>query len=135
MARLRVASTRNGRVAVRVGHFARAVGVLHITAFAGLALAGAFSCPRRRRGADPVPVQYDDGKVLVLLALRHLHPSPAPHFHPRVRRQRGCLEGLSPFDFAEVPVNEAPNDDPAAKPRPPVAGWLLYIPNGDAAAD
>jgi hypothetical protein len=44
-----------------------------------------------------------------------------------------CLEGISPFDFAEVPVNEGPPDpdpdadpDPAAPPRPAVAGWLRF---------
>jgi len=39
-----------------------------------------------------------------------------------------CLDGLSPFDFAEVPVNEGrihPNDaDPAT--CQPIAGWLRY---------
>ena len=37
-----------------------------------------------------------------------------------------CLEGVSPFDFAEVPVNEGvrhPNDDPNA---PDIAGVLRY---------
>ena len=41
-----------------------------------------------------------------------------------------CLDGLSPFDFAEVPVNEGrvhPNDaDPAT--CNPIAGWLRYKP-------
>ena len=41
-----------------------------------------------------------------------------------------CLHGLSPFDFAEVPVNEGrvhPNDaDPEA--YKPIAGWLRYTP-------
>ena len=41
-----------------------------------------------------------------------------------------CLDGLSPFDFAEVPVNEGrvhPNDaDPAT--YKPIAGWLRYTP-------
>ena len=42
-----------------------------------------------------------------------------------------CLEGLSPFDFPEVVVNEGrihPNDaDPAT--YKPIAGWLRYTPN------
>ena len=41
-----------------------------------------------------------------------------------------CLDGLSPFDFAEVPVNEGrlhPNDaDPAT--YKPIAGWLRFEP-------
>jgi hypothetical protein len=45
-----------------------------------------------------------------------------------------CLAGLSPFDFAEVPVNEMPHDEPAAKPRPAIAGWLRYLPNEDGSA-
>jgi len=41
-----------------------------------------------------------------------------------------CLDGLSPFDFAEVPVNEGrvhPNDADPATYRP-IAGWLSYTP-------
>lgn len=39
-----------------------------------------------------------------------------------------CLEGISPFDFEAVPVNQGPVDDrdPAAPPRPAVAGWLRF---------
>ena len=41
-----------------------------------------------------------------------------------------CLDGLSPFDFPEVAVNEGrvhPNDaDPAT--YKPIAGWLRYTP-------
>ena len=42
-----------------------------------------------------------------------------------------CLEGISPFDFDEVPVNEGRSHpkDPDAKPRPPLAGWLRFVPN------
>lgn len=39
-----------------------------------------------------------------------------------------CLDGVSPFDFAEVPVNEGrvhPNDQQAA-PGPRIAGYLRY---------
>lgn len=43
-----------------------------------------------------------------------------------------CLEGMSPFDFAEVPVNEGkvhPNDRPAGSSN--IAGWLRYTANTD----
>lgn len=43
-----------------------------------------------------------------------------------------CIEGMSPFDFAEVPVNEGrvhPNDRPAGSSN--IAGWLRYQPNID----
>lgn len=41
-----------------------------------------------------------------------------------------CLEGFSPFDFAEVPVNEGrihPKDRPAGS-GPEIAGYLRFIP-------
>ena len=41
----------------------------------------------------------------------------------------GCLEGVSPFDFAEVVVNNGtahPSDDPAA---PRIAGVLRFSPS------
>ena len=41
-----------------------------------------------------------------------------------------CLEGVSPFDFAEVPVNEGrihPNDRPPGVGRD-IAGYLRYFP-------
>ncbi len=41
-----------------------------------------------------------------------------------------CLDGLSPFDFPEVPVNEGrihPNDRADGK-RDELAGWLCYTP-------
>lgn len=42
-----------------------------------------------------------------------------------------CLEGVSPFDFACVPVFEGvqhPNDNPGS-PRDEIAGYLRYEPN------
>lgn len=42
-----------------------------------------------------------------------------------------CLEGISPFDFEEVPVNEGrlhPKDNGAGG-RPEIAGYLRYFPN------
>ncbi|SDD08131.1 Uncharacterized conserved protein [Massilia sp. PDC64] len=41
-----------------------------------------------------------------------------------------CLDGVSPFDFAEVPVNEGrnhPSDRPAGG-GPDIAGYLRYFP-------
>ncbi len=42
-----------------------------------------------------------------------------------------CLDGLSPFDFPEVPVNEGrvhPNDRSDGK-RDEIAGWVRYASN------
>ena len=42
-----------------------------------------------------------------------------------------CLDGLSPFDFAQVVVNEGrihPNDA-TAEDYDPIAGWIRYQPN------
>lgn len=41
-----------------------------------------------------------------------------------------CLEGLGPFDFPEVPVNDGVNhpSDPGNAPR--LAGWLRFEPVG-----
>ena len=42
-----------------------------------------------------------------------------------------CLEGISPFDFKEVPVNEGrihPKDKVGGG-RPDIAGYLRFIPN------
>lgn len=47
-----------------------------------------------------------------------------------------CLEGISPFDFAEVPVYDGvthPSDRPAGS-GPALAGTLRYIPAGDGEA-
>ncbi|GGX84973.1 GFA family protein [Massilia dura] len=44
-----------------------------------------------------------------------------------------CLEGISPFDFSEVPVNEGrihPRDNPVRKGSG-IAGYLRYFPGMD----
>ena len=44
-----------------------------------------------------------------------------------------CIEGMSPFDFAEVPVNEGrthPKD--RADGRSVIAGWVRYEVNPEA---
>ncbi|MGK5011141.1 GFA family protein [Janthinobacterium sp. MDB2-8] len=42
-----------------------------------------------------------------------------------------CLEGISPFDFAEVPVNEGRTHpkDSGARGGPSIAAYLRYFPN------
>lgn len=44
-----------------------------------------------------------------------------------------CLEGISPFDFEEVPVNEGQihPKDKGAGGRPDIAGYLRFTPNTD----
>ena len=44
-----------------------------------------------------------------------------------------CLEGVSPFDFGEVPVNEGRNHpkDKVGEVGPEIAGYLRYFPNTD----
>jgi len=47
-----------------------------------------------------------------------------------------CIEGMSPFDFAEVPVNEGrvhPKDRAGGGSN--VAGWLRYESNPDSVQD
>jgi hypothetical protein len=44
-----------------------------------------------------------------------------------------CLEGVTPFDFAEVPVYDGqvhPKDNPV-KGGPQIAGYLRFSPNAD----
>lgn len=42
-----------------------------------------------------------------------------------------CVEGVSPFDFGEVPVNEGRNHpkDKVGEDGPDIAGYLRYFPN------
>lgn len=47
-----------------------------------------------------------------------------------------CLEGMSPFDFDEVPVNEGgshPKDRPGGSSL--IAGWLRYQANPEVQGD
>lgn len=39
-----------------------------------------------------------------------------------------CLEGVSPFDFSEVPVNDGVNHPSDATAKPQVVGVLHFIP-------
>ncbi|RYX96006.1 MAG: GFA family protein [Comamonadaceae bacterium] len=48
-----------------------------------------------------------------------------------------CIEGMSPFDFAVLPVNEGrmhPNDRPPGQGGSNIAGWLRYEANPAAQA-
>jgi hypothetical protein len=109
----------------------------------------------RMRGAVAVSANIEDLQILEgeqALTLYQFNTMTAKHYfcsrcgiythHQRrtFNHEYGvnvaCLEGLSPFDFAEVPVNEAPADGlpPGAKRGPSVAGWLRYVPNRDDGA-
>jgi hypothetical protein len=103
------------------------------------------------RGAVAVSANLDDIKVLQgeeALTLYQFNTGEAKHyfcsrcgiytFHQRRSspHQYGvnvaCIEGMSPFDFAEVPVNEGrthPKD--RAEGGSLVAGWLRYQVNPD----
>jgi len=103
----------------------------------------------RMRGAVAVTVRLEDLEVLQgqeSLALYQFHTGEAKHhfcaqcgiytFHQRRSSpdQYGvnvaCIEGMSPFDFAEVPVSDGVHHakDRAGGAAPP-AGWLRYEAN------
>ena len=106
----------------------------------------------RMRGAVAVSAQREDIAVTAgqaLLIRYQFNTGQAQHFfcsrcgvytfHQRRSNplqygvNAACLEGLSPFDFAEVPVSEGrshPSDRPGTAPQ--VAGWVRYIPHPDA---
>jgi hypothetical protein len=106
----------------------------------------------RMRGAVAVSANLADIEVLQgreALTLYRFNTGEARHyfcarcgiytFHQRrsVPHQYGvnvaCIEGMSPFDFAEVPVLEGrshPKDRPDGKSR--IAGWLRYRANPEA---
>ncbi|MFC7288267.1 GFA family protein [Herminiimonas glaciei] len=103
----------------------------------------------RMRGAVAVSANLDDIKVLQgeeVLTLYQFNTGEAKHyfcsccgiytFHQRRSspHQYGvnvaCIEGMSPFDFAEVPVNEGrshPKDSVGGTSG--IAGWLRYQAN------
>lgn len=106
----------------------------------------------RMRGAVAVSANLDDITVThgqEALTLYQFHTQQAKHyfcskcgiytFHQRrsAPHQYGvnvaCIEGMSPFDFAEVPVSEGrshPND--RMDGQAVVAGWLRYEANPGA---
>jgi len=70
---------------------------------------GDWRCPRiwtastlpRAANAQRLPVQHQHRKALPLLALWHLHPSPAAvQIRSNTVSNVACLEGMRPFDFS-----------------------------------
>lgn len=122
-----------------------------VTLSEGLSSARRCNCSLcAKRGAVAVTAQRDGLKLLAgkdrlatyrfntWVAEHHFCTTCGIYTHHRRRSnpdQLGvnvaCLDGLSPFDFAEVPVNEGrihPRDrtDPNADDT---AGWLRYTPS------
>lgn len=119
---------------------------------AGLDTARRCNCSYcRMRGAVAVSASLEDIEITSgeeLLTLYQFNTMQAKHYfcskcgiytHHQRRSNPGqyginaaCLEGISPFDFEEVPVNEGrihPKDKgPGAGPE--IAGYLRYLPNG-----
>ena len=122
----------------------------HVTLSDGLHSARRCNCSYcRMRGAVAVSAELTDFRILQgddLLTVYRFNTKSAEHFfcsrcgiytHHQRRsnpHQYGvnvaCLEGISPFDFDEVPVSDGiahPKDDPSgAGPRQ--AGVLRFIP-------
>ena len=121
-----------------------------VTLSEGLASARRCNCSIcRMRGAVAVTAQRDGLKLLQgedSLATYRFNTGVAEHHFCKTcgiytyHRRRSdpdqlgvnvaCLDGLSPFDFTEVPVNEGrvhPNDREAGKSNV-IAGWLHYNP-------
>ena len=119
----------------------------HVRLTDGLRTARRCTCSYcRMRGAVAVSADLDGITILAgedLLALYRFGTGAAKHYfclrcgiytHHQRRsnpNQYGinvaCLDGLSPFHFAEVPVNDGvahPTDNPAAGPR--IDGVLRY---------
>lgn len=102
----------------------------------------------RGRGVSSAPGHRDHvgEKVLTLyqfntMQAKHYFCSKCGIYTHHQRRSKpdqyginaACLEGISPFDFEEVPVNEGrihPKDKGAGA-GPEIAGYLRYIPNTD----
>lgn len=104
----------------------------------------------RMRGAVAVSAEFQDIEVTAgeeWLTLYQFNTLQAKHYfcskcgiytHHQRRsnpKQYGinaaCLEGVSPFDFGEVPVNEGRIHpmDKAGESGPNIAGYLRYFPN------
>ncbi len=119
-----------------------------VTLTEGLASARRCNCSYcSMRGAVAVTARRDGLKLLSsedFLATYRFNTGAAEHHfctncgiytHHRRRSNAeelgvnvACLEGLSPFDFAEIPVNEGrihPNDADSTNDQP-IAGWLRY---------
>lgn len=104
----------------------------------------------RMRGAVAVSAALQDIEITAgasALTLYQFNTRQAKHYfcskcgiythHQRRSRpdqygiNAACLEGVSPFDFAEVPVNEGRRHpkDSAGAGGPEIAGTLRYFPN------
>jgi hypothetical protein len=121
-----------------------------VTLSEGLASARRCNCSIcRMRGAVAVTARHDDLKLIAgheSLATYRFNTGVAEHHfctrcgiytHHRRRsnpHQLGvnvaCLDGLSPFDFPAVPVNEGRThpSDRAPGTESPIAGWLRFEP-------
>jgi hypothetical protein len=122
----------------------------HVRLSDGLRTARRCNCSYcRMRGAIAVSAQLADIQITAgaeALTLYQFNSMAAKHYfcsrcgiytHHQRRsnpQQYGvnvaCLSGVSPFDFAEVPVNDGvchPSDHPGG-PRSAVAGVLRFIP-------
>lgn len=54
---------------------------------------------------------------------------PLPDINEHGVLNAACIEGLSPFDFEEVPVLEGRSHPKDRSGDARVAGWLRYQPN------
>lgn len=123
----------------------------HVRLTDGLHTARRCNCSYcRMRGAVAVSANVADVEItagLEALTLYQFNTMEAKHYfcskcgiythHQRRSNPQqcgvnvACLEGISPFDFDEVPVNEGRSHprDAGAGSRAVIAGHLRYIPN------
>lgn len=124
----------------------------HVKLVDGLAKPRRCNCSIcRMRGAVAVSAKLGDIEILAgeeALTLYTFNTGAAKHYFCSVcgiytHHQRrstpdeygvnvACLDGVSPFDFNEVPVGDGvnhPKDDPAGASR--YIGVLKFIPNGE----
>jgi hypothetical protein len=123
----------------------------HVQLTDGLNTARRCNCSYcRMRGAIAVSAELKDIEIVAgkkSLTLYQFNTMQAKHYfcskcgiythHQRRSNQHqyginvACLEGISPFDFEEVPVNEGrihPKDK-VARSGPDIAGYLRFFPN------
>ncbi|SEJ81954.1 GFA family protein [Pseudomonas sp. NFR16] len=125
-----------------------------VTLSGGLATARRCDCSYcRMRGAVVVTATQDNFRIVAgehALTLYQFNTHTAKHYfcgtcgiytHHRRRSNpdqlgvnAACLAGVSPFDFAEVPVNDGVNhpSDRKGTAGNPLSGVLRFIPSTDA---